>query len=89
MKIETGTIGVFRKSMFSKFKVLYSGMPTTQTFALSPIVDESFLTDGFKFAPIIYYSVESETISILEEKFQVKRIEANFIELELKKKAYT
>ena len=83
MKIKTGTIGVFRKSMFSKFKLLYSGMPTAQTFALSPIIDESFLAEGFKFAPMIYYSVESEVIWILKEKFKVKEIDPNYIKLDL------
>lgn len=82
MKIKTGNIGKFSTGMFSSLKLLYSGMPTAQTFAISPIVDESFMLEGYKFAPIIYYSVESERIWIIEKEFKVKRIEANFIELE-------
>lgn len=83
MKIETGTIGVFKINMYSKFKLLYSGMPTSQPLAVSPIMDGAYISDSSKFAATIYYSVESEVISILEEKFQVKRIEANYIELDL------
>lgn len=85
VKIRTGNVGAFKTGVFSKFRVLYSGMPTSQTFALSPVVETSSLTGEASFAPVVYYSVESEVIWLLGEQFKVKEIDVNYIVLSIMK----
>lgn len=82
IKIRTGNIGGFKTGVFNKFRVLYSGMPTSQTFVLCPEI--STMTGEGSFAPV-YYSVESEVIWLLGKKFKVKEIDANYIVLGLNK----
>jgi len=88
LKIKTGTIGVIKSGgLFSDgIKLLYSGMPNSQTFAISPIMREESFTDGFGFTPVIYYHIESTSISILEEEYNVVDVNKDWVVLELIKK---
>lgn len=78
-KIRTGELVKISKGVFSSIQLIYSGMPTTTTFAISPIISQAFLGEGFKFSPLVYYSVESEEIIVLESQFKVVEVSPTYI----------
>ena len=58
----------------TSFSMMYSGMPTEFTFAVSPVVDEAFLNNGFKFAPTVYFPITRQQINLLGNSFQVLNV---------------
>ncbi|GEM_PF-6370791 len=83
LKIKTGTIGIIKKQgLFNRnIRLLYSGMPNNQTFAISPVYKESSVSEGFT-AMVIYYHIESTKINILENQYKVIDVNKDWIVLQ-------
>ncbi|MEM6965880.1 MAG: hypothetical protein AAF573_14025 [Bacteroidota bacterium] len=75
-KIYTGTIMSIKKGLFqAKFRIMYCGMPTETTFALTPNI-----TKGYQgFSPTIYYQADSKIIHILNKDFDVIEVRPDYI----------
>jgi hypothetical protein len=82
--IELGTMGQIDDGVFKKkIKIIYSGMPNPQTFALSPVIDkDAIMLEGYKYSPVIFYPIYKKNIKVLEKNFTVLDVDQEKIILQ-------
>jgi hypothetical protein len=85
-KIRTGDYAkVKRGNLQGSLNLIYSGMPSPDRFALTPIIDEGFLMEGFKFTATIYYPAAEADITVLGDDFKVSAVSPTEITLQFVK----
>lgn len=85
INIKTGEKALIKRTLRDggNINIIYSGMPTSESFALSPIISEAFLLDGFKLVPTIFYGKDSVKIQVLGQKFEVLMVNQEEIKLRI------
>jgi hypothetical protein len=85
-KIRVGDYAqVARGNLQGTLNLVYSGMPSPERFALTPIVNEGFFMEGFKFAVTVYYPVTEKEITVLGDDFKVSAVSPTQITLQFVK----
>ena len=80
--IQTGNFAEIKRGLLQgTLNLLYSGMPSDNSFILTPIVSEALLLQGFKFATPIFYRSDREKISVLGDEFRVLNVTPDEIKL--------
>lgn len=75
-KIYTGSLLTIKKGFLKgKLKIMYCGMPSETTFALTPYVAKGY--QGF--SPTVFYNANSPVIHIMDKEFDVLEVNPEFI----------
>ena len=76
---ETEAITVGPIGDIKKMTLLYSGMPSESTFAITVLISEAYFSRESKSSPMIYYNADLRYISIFKEIFEVEEVTSNWI----------
>ena len=75
-KIYTGSLLSIKKGFLKgKFTIMYCGMPSKSTFALTPHIAKGY--QGF--SPTIFYNAKSSVIHLLDREFDVIEVNEDYI----------
>ena len=76
IKIFTGELASVDTGFLTSFRLIYCGMPTDTSFAITPLLS---LTLGEGSTPTIYYKRDSKRIFIIKQRFIVEEVTPDYI----------
>jgi hypothetical protein len=78
-KIETGTVFKLKQGfMKGSFSLMYCGMPSKDTFVLTPLISSGY--SGF--SPSIYYSKDTSQLVVYDWEFDLIEVTPDYIILQ-------
>ena len=80
--IQTGEIVNIKSGLVNKTEILYTGMPTENTFSISVLITKGY--NGF--SPTVHYPKETVFITIIKHHYKVIEVTPDYLILAPEKK---
>jgi len=79
--IQTGELKKIKSGIVNKMEIVYSGMPTENTFAITALITKG--NNGY--TPAIHFAKESVFITIIKYRYKVLEVTSEYIILQPEK----